>query len=106
MAPDILAWDSVFKEHRALPGQTNLNFTFSLTNVSVEPVVVYATETTCECTVAKLPANPWLVPPAGTGEIHATVNVTGKRGSVSNYVIVFTSKGNRMLTLKSDVPES
>lgn len=105
MAPNLLAWDSVFKKDRVVPGQTNANFTFNLTNVSSQPIVIYATESTCDCTVAKLPHSPWLVPPSGTGQIHATVDLAGKSGSVSNYVVVFTSKGNRMLTVEADVPE-
>src|SRR5579863_7094825 len=54
MAPNILDWDETVKKYYKQPGDFAAKFTFSLTNVSAEPVMIYATETTCECTVAKL----------------------------------------------------
>jgi Protein of unknown function (DUF1573) len=104
MASNLLAWDAVFKQINARAGQTNVFFTFTLTNVSPDQIVIYATDTTCDCAVAKLPASPWVVPPEGSGQIKATVDLAKKWGNVTNYVIVFTSKGNRMLTLKTAVP--
>ena len=105
MATNLLAWDAVWKECQARPGDTNASFTFSLTNVSVEPVVIYDTSTTCDCSVARLPENPWVVLPEGTGRIQATVDLRGRVGAVTNYVIVFTSKGNRLLTTKTVLPK-
>jgi hypothetical protein len=105
MASNILAWDAVWKEYRARQGETNASFTFGLTNVSPEQVTIYDTSTTCDCSVAQLPASPWVLPPNGAGQIHATVDLRGRIGAVTNYVIVFTSKGNRLLTTKATLPE-
>ena len=104
MAPNILAWDAVSKLARASVGQTNVPFSFSLTNVCVEPVVIYATETTCDCAVAQLPANPWIISPGEYGEIQATVDLRGKSGVATNWVVIFTSKGNRLLEMRTVAP--
>ena len=106
MASGILNWDSVFKEYHAKPGELKAPFTFNLTNVSFEQVIIFATETTCDCTVAKLPSKPWVLPPGAEGQIHATLDLHNRIGAVTNYVIVETSKGNRLLTVKADVPKS
>jgi hypothetical protein len=106
MAPNILAWDSLTKEYHAKPGDKTAPFSFSLTNVSSGPLVIYNTSTSCDCTVASLPSTPWRIPPGGTGTIGATIDLKDKIGTVTNSVIVYTSKGNRRLLLKAFVAES
>ena len=101
MAPDILAWDAVSKEYHAKPSETIAPFSFSLTNVSPRSVVIYDTSTSCDCTVAKLPSTPWMIPSGGTGTMYATVELPNKGGVVETHVIVFTSQGNRRLNLKA-----
>jgi hypothetical protein len=66
--------------------------------------MIYDTSTTCDCTVAKLPSTPWPVAPGKSGKIQATIDLKGRTGTVTNYVIVFTSKGNKMLTLQAISP--
>ncbi len=104
MAPNILTWDSVSKEYFATPGEKIAPFSFSFTNVSLRPVVIYDTETSCDCTVATLPSHPWTIPSGGTGTLGATINLSNKVGTVTNYVIVETSLGNRLLNVKAIVP--
>ena len=104
MATNILVWDAVTKHHQAGVGETNAPFTFRLTNVSPEPVMIYDTSTTCDCTVAQLPARPWTLAPGAGGQIHATLDLRNRTGGVTNYVIVFTSKGNRLLTVTATLP--
>lgn len=106
MAPNILAWDATSREYHAKPGETNAPFTFSLTNVSSGPVVIYDTATTCDCTVANLPSKPWTVPSGGTGQIEATIDLRRKTGVVTNSIVVFTSQGNRRLNVKAFVAPS
>lgn len=101
MAPDILDWDATEKMYRANPGELRAPFTFSLTNVSSGPVMIYDTSTTCDCTVASLPSKPWTLPSGGSGQIHATIDLRNKTGAVTNHIIVFTSKGNRRLTVEA-----
>jgi len=106
MAPHILAWDAVSKEYHARAGEMIAPFTFSFTNVSTRPVVIYDTQTSCDCTAAKLPAQPWTIPSGGAGKISATIDLSGKTGVVTNYVIVFTSRGNRLLNVKAILPDA
>jgi hypothetical protein len=105
MAPHILAWDATSKEYHAKAGEMSAPFTFSLTNVSSRPVVIYDTSTSCDCTVASLPSKPWTVPSGGTGKLEASINLSNKVGIVTNSVIVFTSQGNRRLNVKAFVAE-
>ena len=105
MVPNILAWDATAKEHHAKPGEMSVPFTFSMTNISTAPVVIYDTSTSCDCTVASLPSKPWTVPSGGSGNIQASIDLTGKAGTVTNSVIVFTSQGNRRLNLVVFLPE-
>lgn len=104
MAPNILAWDDTVQKHYKQPGEFTAKFTFALTNVSPEPVMIYDTSTTCECTVAKLPTQPWVVQSGATGEIHASIDLRKKTLSVTNDIIVYTSKGNRRLTVEAIMP--
>lgn len=104
MAPNILNWDDTVKQHYKQPGEFIAKFTFTLTNVSAQPVMIYDTETTCECTVAKLPTKPWIVPSGGSGEIHASIDLRKKTTSATNDIVVETSKGNRRLTVEAIIP--
>jgi hypothetical protein len=104
IASNILAWDAVSKTSHAEPGEGKAKFVFSMTNVSPELVMIYDTSTTCDCTVAKLPTTPWPVAPGKSGQIQATIDLKGRTGVITNYVIIFTSKGNKMLTLKAVSP--
>jgi hypothetical protein len=104
VAPGILSWDGKTKKYNAQPGELIVPFTFALTNVSTESLMVYATETTCGCTVAKLPSNPWVLAPGAGGEIAVTMDIKGKVGVVSKDIVVFTSKGNAKLSVEVTVP--
>jgi hypothetical protein len=104
MATNILAWDSNWKEYRAKAGEENAKFTFNLTNISPELVVIYATSTRCGCTVAQLPATPWTISPGGDGQIHATVDLRKKGGIATNDVIIFSNKGNKLLKVVTIAP--
>jgi hypothetical protein len=106
MPSNILAWDATENVYQAKRGETNAPFTFALTNISAERVMIFDTSTTCECTVARLPSKPWTLQPGASGEIHASLDIANRTGdAVTNYVIVFTSKGNRLLTVKAVLPK-
>lgn len=105
MAPNILAWDSVSKEYHAKPGEKSAPFSFSLTNVSSGPVVIYDTSTSCDCTVASLPSRPWTLPSGGSGTIGASINLSNKVGIATNSVVIYTSKGNRRLFVTAFVAD-
>jgi mono/diheme cytochrome c family protein len=104
--PHALVWDAEVKEYVAQPGDTNANFTFKVTNASPSEVTIERVQTSCGCTVAKLPSQPWKLAPGTNGQIEVTVDLRGKRGQFSKMVYVYTSAGTRNLTVKLNVPDA
>src|SRR5262245_35919876 len=100
----VLNWDAEVKEHKAQPGETSANYTFWLTNVSLTEVQVNRVSTSCGCTVAQLPSQPWPIQPGGSGPIHVTLNMVGKAGLITKGVTVDTTVGTKRLTVKADIP--
>jgi mono/diheme cytochrome c family protein len=88
---NLLAWDSIHKETVCKPGERFARFTFSVTNVSARNVVILSASTSCGCTVAKLPAQPWILKPQASGQIQVTVDLTNKVGTVNKAVFVTIS---------------
>ncbi|HEX4264401.1 MAG TPA: c-type cytochrome [Verrucomicrobiae bacterium] len=88
---NLLAWDSVHKEIVCKPGEKFAHFAFSVTNVSASDVVILGTATSCGCTVARLPAQPWILKPQASGQIEVTVDLTNKVGTVKKAVFVTIS---------------
>jgi len=101
-----LKWDAEVKEVSVTNGTPHAEFTFSLTNVSSEEVVISGVRTSCGCTVAKLPEQPWKLGPGTNGEIHVTMNLANKFGLVTKTVTVSTDKGTKMLFVKSNIQPS
>jgi mono/diheme cytochrome c family protein len=102
--PEMLAWDALTKQYTASPGEQSANFTFSVTNISKQDVTINWVRPSCGCTVAKLPPTPWKLSPGESGKIEFTVDLRGKFGTLSKYVSVDTSSGQKMLSLRINVP--
>ncbi len=103
-APSALSWDSESKEYSAEPGETAANFTFLLTNTSPSEVVITGVRTSCGCTVAKLPSQPWHLSPGSDGQIDVTVDLRGKYGTVTKTITVSSSIGWKLLLVKVHIP--
>jgi len=106
LQPLPLVADAEVKEYTAKPGETNAQFTFTLTNSSPADVTVNEVHTSCGCTVAKLPSQPWILTPGTNGQIHVTVDLRGKRGQVTKLVYVNGATGSKTLTVKVNIPEA
>ena len=103
--PDsVLSWDAPLKEYIAKLGEAEAFFTFSVTNVSKENVTIQSVSTSCGCTVAQLPSNPWILAPGTNGQIHATMNLAGKIGNITKTITVHSDKGERMLLVRASIP--
>ena len=102
---DVLAWDQVNKEYQAKPGELTAPFSFALTNVSNEELTINWVRPSCGCTVAKLPPTPWKLAPGEGGNIELNVDLRGKFGTLSKYVSVDTTKGQKMLGIKVHIPQ-
>lgn len=104
--PDsVLAWDETAKEYTARPGDLAAPFSFALTNVSDAEVTINWVRPSCGCTVAKLPPTPWKIAPNESGLIELSVDLKGKHGTLSKYVVVNTSRGQKILNIKVHIPE-
>jgi hypothetical protein len=83
-----------------------LFFSFAFTNAAPGQVVIESVRTSCGCTVAKVPTLPWVIPPGGDGEFSVTLDLRGKRGTVTKSVFVNTSMGTKPLTVRAIVPDN
>lgn len=102
--PNAIKWDAELKEHSPKVGDAEAKFSFWLTNVSSSDVLINSVRTSCGCTVAKLPAQPWRIPPGSNGPIDVTLNLAGKSGLISKGVTVDTSVGIKQLTVRANIP--
>jgi mono/diheme cytochrome c family protein len=99
-----LAWDAERKETNTQPGQASAQFTFWLTNVSSEVVSIHSAHTSCGCSVAQLPAQPWNIPPGSNGPINVTMNLAGKFGSIEKAVTINSTTGYKSLIFRVNIP--
>ncbi|HWY76978.1 MAG TPA: DUF1573 domain-containing protein, partial [Verrucomicrobiae bacterium] len=105
---DSLAWDAVMKDMETKPGQMSADFFFAVTNTSTSEVVIDHVQTSCGCTVAKLPSQPWILKPQDNGKINVTVDLRGKPvGTMFKTITVFfTNQITKPLTVKVTIPDS
>ena len=102
--PNVIKWDADMKEYTSQSGEPEAKFKFWLTNVSPSEVLINSVRTSCGCTVAKLPTQPWHIPSGSNGPIDVTVNLAGKMGTISKGVTVDTSVGVKQLTVMVHLP--
>ncbi len=101
-----LVWDSMNKEYDPKPGEAKAPFTFNLTNNSDHEIVITNAITSCGCTVAKLPSNPWILPAGGNGQINAEMTLAGKPpGATRKTITVNTSAGVENLSVTVHMPQ-
>lgn len=105
LQPFPLVFDAESKTVDAQPGQTNITFTFKLTNASPAEVTIDRVQTSCGCTVARLPTAPWKLAPGDRGEFQVVADLRGKRGLFSKMVYVYTPKGFKALNVRVNIVE-
>ncbi|MDB6065609.1 MAG: hypothetical protein JWR26_1817 [Pedosphaera sp.] len=104
--PEPLLWDAVDKELAVQPGQATAEFVFNLTNASDSEFVIDRVMTSCGCTVAKIPSQPWHVAPHTNGQIGVTVNLAGKFGTFYKTItVIATNAPAKELRVKVIIPE-
>ncbi len=103
----VLVWDADLKEVTPKLGDPVAKFTFSVTNVTDNEVVITDAKPSCGCTEAKMPSKPWHLAAHSSGIIDVGVNLAGKSGTLFKYVDVFyASNATKRLNLKVYMPES
>jgi len=106
LAPFPLLFDAESKTADVQPGQTNVTFTFKLTNNTPAEVTIDRVQTSCGCTVAKLAAMPWKLAAGTNAEFEVVADLRGKRGMFSKMVYVYTSQGFKALNVKVNLPDA
>jgi cytochrome c5 len=100
-----LKWDATEKVVQAALGDESTKFVFTVTNQSDHAVIIEQVKTSCGCTVAELPSQPWILEPGESGDLKATMDLKGKRGRVSKLITVKTSEGLESLKVESIIPD-
>jgi mono/diheme cytochrome c family protein len=80
------------------------NFMFWFTNTSTTDIFITHTESSCDCTVAKLPSQPWMILPGESFSLDVKMNLMGRHGRVTKEVLVVTSHGSHILKVHADIP--
>ena len=102
---DFLSFDAQQKEVSVTNGTGAADFVFNLTNISSGEVIINWVQTSCGCTVAKLPSTPWKLAPKEGGQISATMKLAGTPvgGTKVKALNVSTDKGNKALFVKATI---
>ncbi len=101
--PNAIKWDAETKDYTSKPGESEVKYTFWLTNVSSSEISINNVRTSCGCTVAKLPSQPWRIAPGEGGPIDVTLSLAGKSGLITKGVTVDTSVGIKQLIVKANI---
>jgi cytochrome c553 len=105
-----LVFDADTKQYNARLTDRTADFKFNITNTWTNEITIDRVQTSCGCTVASLPSNPWHIAAGAHGEVSATVNLAGKgAGLLSKTVTFFVSvngayAGTRIVTVKVNIP--
>ena len=99
-----LVWDAMEKFAKMPAMNLSTNFTFWVTNTSSADAFLTHTESSCDCTVAKLPAQPWMLLPGESFSLDVKMNLMGRHGRVTKEVLVGTSHGPQFLKVHADIP--
>jgi len=100
-----LVFDAKSKDYTAKEGEDEAHFTFKIANLSAREVVIERAQGTCGCTRATLPSQPWHLLAGESGDIPVTMILKGKPpGQIEKDIILFTSEGQRNLTVKTVIP--
>jgi mono/diheme cytochrome c family protein len=102
---NFLTFDAEQKEVSVTNGTPEAHFSFNLTNISSGDVTINFVQTSCGCTVAKLPSTPWKLASKEGGEISATMQLAGTPpgGTKIKTLTVSTDKGPKALYVKAIV---
>jgi mono/diheme cytochrome c family protein len=102
---NFLKFDTEHKEVSVTNGTPEAHFSFNLTNISSGPVIINYVQTSCGCTVAKLPSQPWKLSPDDHGEISATMQLAGTPpgGTKTKTLTVNSDHGTKLLLVAATV---
>ena len=97
----ILTWDALAKAHNAKPGEQDVGFEFRFQNKTDGEIRIKRADSSCGCTVARLPKLPWVITAGQKGGIPVTMDISGKTGVITKAITIVTDKG--IIPLKARV---
>lgn len=101
-----LVWDALTKEVTPKPGEEDVPVTFAVTNRSNARITIERVETSCGCTVAEIPSEPWPLDPGQGGLMKVEFDARNKSGDLTKTILVYTSAGPKTLMLKIHLPNT
>jgi hypothetical protein len=99
-----LVWDALIKQTNPPAMGRMISFTFWVTNTSLQDAAILNTISSCDCTVAEMPAKPWVLKPGAGGALKVNLTTLGRFGLVTKQVGLETSHGPQLLTVRADIP--
>lgn len=108
-----ISWDPTNVEHVVTNGEVAAHIVFKVKNAGPWEVFVDDLQTSCECTLASLPARPWRLAPYETNQLDVMVDLRDKSGNLlapgpyykSVYVHEMTGETN-LLTIIIIIPDA
>lgn len=84
-----LVWLNERQEASPKPTDLTADFAFTFTNISDSEAIIDHVRTSCSCTAAKLPTQPWHIGPHTNGQVNVTVDLKNKMGQFEKTITVF-----------------
>jgi hypothetical protein len=101
-----LVWEATKLTRDAAPGEEVADFEFKVTNQSEREVEILQIQPSCSCTVAAMPAKPWVLAPGAKSAFTARIDFAGKHGIFSKTLLVESTAGRaQTLTVAVNIPE-
>jgi hypothetical protein len=104
--PHPLVWDAITKTYDAPQGSTSVDFAFSVTNRSSEPVRIDGLISSCGCTAMDLPDLPWHLAPGASRVLQGVVETKRKEGRLTKTMTITSTAGPQELVVVVNIPAS
>jgi mono/diheme cytochrome c family protein len=101
-----LVWEATTVTHQAKAGEEAVDMVFAVTNKSDGRVEILDLQPSCGCTLAEMPARPWVLEPGARGTFRATVDFKGKEGVFTKTIQAVSRPGTQILTLRVEIPDT
>jgi mono/diheme cytochrome c family protein len=98
-----LVWESPNQTNKVKANAISTKFIFKVRNVSTNEVVVDDLKTSCGCTVAQLPSNPWRIAPKQATQFEAIMDLRGKYGKLFKQIDVVSTNAAAILSLTIEI---
>lgn len=99
-----LTWEETEKRYEAGNGESWHIFKFEVTNSGDKSVTFFQADSSCDCTIAEFPQNPWTLAPGEKGQVKVGVDFGEKRSGIMRLVEVKSTAGIQVLSVIITIP--